>query len=79
MVEKKCMSIAPRVAYIFVSAKEEKRRGKGTFFSLAGKMVMKSRAFSRSLSLFNERYENERSIVERIRAIRKPTIRTARH
>ena len=38
---------APRVAYIFVSEKEEKRRGKGTFFSLAGKMVMKSRAFSR--------------------------------
>ena len=32
--------------------------------------------FLSSLALFNERYENERSIVERI--IRKPTIRTAR-
>ncbi len=71
---------APRVAYIFVSAKEEKKEEeKAPSSLLAGKMVMKSRAFSRSLALFNERYENERSIVERIRAIRKPTIRTARH
>jgi|TARA_X000001036_G_scaffold435340_1_gene476395 hypothetical protein len=39
---------APRVAYIFVSAKEEKKEEeKAPSSLLAGKMVMKSRAFSR--------------------------------
>ena len=67
---------APRVAYIFVSAKEEKRRGKGTFFSFGREDGDEVARFLSSLALFNERYANERSIVERI--IRKPTIRTAR-
>ena len=49
MVEKKCMSIAPRVLpTFFVSAKEEKKEEeKAPSSLLAGKMVMKSRAFSR--------------------------------
>ena len=68
---------APRVAYIFCGREgRKKRRGKGTFFSFGREDGDEAARFLSSLALFNERYENERSIVERI--IRKPTIRTAR-